>query len=329
MLREAELSPLKIAQWNFPLGEKRKKKNKKLLLADKGAARRERGARGRKQGCSPLQGPAAPSHPAEPRLLQGTPNPAGCANAPQQRHKAAPALSHLPSITPVPSAGARNKAQREAAGDAARPAAERPRFIYFHLFSSLPGKGERSDTRPSGTQSPGTGGDSGGLATAVDAPAPSRQHPWLCPHPDTFVLSFWGDNSRGEPWQPALVPASSPHGAGKRRNAEPLSSPPAPLALRRRRADACQIRFQHPGSSPCWERQESPARGRLLQLAWSCTAGTGEPAGTVGMEHGASPQLPGRPPCPGCLPDRGIPTSPAQQLPLAARMPSIPSSQRG
>lgn len=38
LLRAAKLSPLKIAQWNFPL---KKKKGKTLLLADKGAARRK------------------------------------------------------------------------------------------------------------------------------------------------------------------------------------------------------------------------------------------------------------------------------------------------
>lgn len=202
-------------------------------------------------------------------------------------------------------------------------------FIYFHLFSSLPGKGERSDTRqaPAEPKPQAQEGTQGAwpllsmpwlppTSTHGCAPIPT---PSFCPSGDIEV----GVSRGSQPW--CLHPR--PMGLG--RGGTPSPSPPAPMALRRRRSDACQIRFQHPGSSPSRERQESPARGRLLQLAWSCTAGTGEPAGTAGMEHGGSPQLPGRPPCPGCLPGRGIPISPAQQLPLAARIPSIPSSQRG
>lgn len=66
----------KNSTMEFSSGGEKEKKNKKLLLADKGAARKEPGARGRKQGCSPLQGPAipaVPSHPAEPRLPRGDP----------------------------------------------------------------------------------------------------------------------------------------------------------------------------------------------------------------------------------------------------------------
>lgn len=51
LLREAKLSPLKIAQWNFPLKEDKKKGGEKkiLILPDKGAVRR-------KGGNSPTEG---------------------------------------------------------------------------------------------------------------------------------------------------------------------------------------------------------------------------------------------------------------------------------